>query len=171
MKWWLIVCALAACGCLGLDGDSGSSEGGFDETRTLAQGYTPCNDGPDPTTGVVCTPNQYCGWQKYAWCFTGCLSDDNCSTEQICSKKVDHDVGRCIAWDDVAPAELNLEPGYTECGDQRIPDSFAVCQPSQHCQSYRYGICAPGCLSEDNCTENQTCQKTDDNTGICVAIE
>lgn len=142
----------------------------FDQTRQLAQGYTPCNDAPDATEGVICTPNQYCGDQQLAWCFTGCLSDDNCSTEQICSKRPGRDVGTCIAWEDAQPIYDELEPGYTTCGDERVPSAFEICQPSQHCYSHRTGECAEGCLSEDNCTENQDCVKAPgENRGVCVA--
>ncbi len=161
-----LLCGLLfVCGCIGLDQDGYEHQDG----RSLAQGYTPCNDAPgDDPEGVICSPNQYCGDQKLNWCFRGCLSEDNCSTEQICSKKPGQNVGQCLAWDDVAPVQRDLDPGYTACGDERIPVAFEICQPSQYCASYRDGRCYAGCLSEDNCTENQTCEKeVGSNAGVC----
>lgn len=161
---WLALATLLPA-CVLVDDD------GFDDRRTLAQGYTPCNDAPLPTDGVICAPNQYCADQKLNWCFRGCLSDDNCSSEQICSKGHGDDVGTCITWDDARPIYDDLEPGYTKCGDERIPADFAICQPSQYCAIYREGSCASGCLSEDNCTENQQCIKQPgENVGVCDHI-
>ncbi len=166
MRNYFLLSALAfVCGCIGLDDDGYNHQDG----RALAQGYTPCNDAPGANPeGVICSPNQYCGDQKMNWCFRGCLSDDNCSDEQICSKKPGNNVGSCLTWEDIQPVQRDLDPGYTACGDERIPVAFEICQPSQHCESYRDGRCVSGCLSEDNCTENQTCQKDEGkNTGVC----
>ena len=57
MRWMLAVLVLVVASC------------GPDEERPLAQGWTPCNDAPDPTSGVVCSPNQYCASQQHNWCY------------------------------------------------------------------------------------------------------
>ena len=138
--------------------------------RTLAAGYTPCNDAPNPESGVVCHPNQYCADQKRNWCFQGCLSDDNCSLEQICVKKPSFSTGDCMAIDDLPEESPELEPGYTECGDSSLPSNYSICHPSQYCYSHRYGDCSSGCLSELNCTGRQDCIKEPgENTGVCMS--
>ncbi len=142
----------------------------YDDDTRLARGYTPCNDLPNPENGVICHPNQYCASQKNGWCHTGCLSDDNCSHEQVCAKNSGQNWGTCT---DLAtfPAvdEEDLDPGYTACGNPQTPARFEICQPSQHCGSWTFGDCWSGCLSEDNCTENQDCAKSPgENVGVCV---
>lgn len=57
--------------------------------------------------------------------------------------------------------------GITPCGN--FPDQVAKsCQASQYCQDEGFSKCAAGCLSDNNCTENQTCIKTGGaNEGTC----
>lgn len=163
MKRWLagglVLMFLGACGSMG-----------DREDRTLAQGYTPCNDFPDPESGVICHPNQYCASQNLNWCHTGCLSDDNCSHEQICVKSHAADTGRCTDVETLPDPDPDLDPGYTQCGDPTDPLHYSICQPSQYCYSAYFGDCSGGCLSEDNCTERQLCEKQPgENLGVCVA--
>lgn len=136
----------------------------------LAQGYTPCNDYPDPTYGVICHPNQYCGHQGMGWCFRGCLSEDNCTENQVCVKD-GRDVGTCISEEEYAARNRgeDLDPGFTACGDP-ASSRFSICQPGQYCASAYWGSCELGCLSEVNCTENQICEKdAGEHLGICIS--
>lgn len=57
--------------------------------------------------------------------------------------------------------------GITPCGN--FPDQVAKsCQASQYCQDEGFSKCAAGCLSDNNCTENQTCIKAGGaNEGTC----
>lgn len=153
---------LMSCGVLASDSERTRSE-------PLAQGYTPCNELPGERDGVICHPNQYCQDPELEWCFSGCLSDDNCSHEQLCVKNKGANVGNCIAADELPDREPDLEPGYTQCGDPTTPARYQICQPSQHCGDYGFGHCFAGCLSEYNCTEQQVCEKQPgENVGVCV---
>ncbi|WP_230467531.1 hypothetical protein [Lujinxingia vulgaris] len=156
---------LSSCGPL-FDGEPGPG----DERRTLAQGYTPCNDFPEPSRGVICHPSQYCSSQILSICHNGCLSQDNCSHEQFCLKTGSQRVGTCVdhaTYEDRRRGE-DLEPGYTACGDPDNPSRFAICHPSQYCSSDYFGQCSSGCLSEHNCTELQVCIKeAGENVGTC----
>lgn len=159
-KWIVGVMVLTITGC------------GFmeeRESRTLAAGYTPCNDAPNPEDGVICHPNQYCASQKHNWCYTGCLSDDNCSHEQICVKSHSNNYGACMEAATLPDPNPDLKPGYTQCGDPYDPHYYEICQPSQYCYSSFLGDCSGGCLSEENCTDNQICAKeAGENVGVCV---
>ncbi len=162
----LALLTIFAVACVEMDDDTGHLE-----SRTLAQGYTPCNDFPNPESGVICHPNQYCAHQQNNWCHTGCLSNDNCSHDQLCVKNHGN-IGECVAIDSMPDPNPVLEPGYTQCGDPAKPKRYAICQPSQYCYSDYFGDCSLGCLSEDNCTENQRCEKPEgENVGVCAAVE
>lgn len=51
--------------------------------------------------------------------------------------------------------------GFTECGG-------VTCQPGQYCVDSRFDDCQPGCTSDVNCAENQSCQDPDFfNVGVC----
>lgn len=158
---------VAGCGDL-FEGEFGPGQ----ESRTLAQGYTPCSDYPNPTHGVICHPSQYCSSQNLGICHTGCLSQDNCSHEQFCLKTDNQRVGTCIDHETYEARRTgeDLDPGYTACGDPDTPSRFSVCHPSQHCSSDYFGQCSAGCLSEHNCTELQECVKASgENLGTCRA--
>ncbi|MBA2663570.1 MAG: hypothetical protein H0U74_14875 [Bradymonadaceae bacterium] len=142
------------------------------EDRKLAQGYTPCNDFPNPTYGVICHPNQYCGSQRFGTCYTGCLSDDNCTDEQACYKSSGQNLGTCTsrALLEARRTGENLDPGYTSCGDPLNASRFAICHPGQYCSSDYFGSCTLGCLSELNCTERQDCVKAPTkHVGACTS--
>lgn len=161
----LLALLLSGCGPF-FDADPGPG----DERRALAQGYTPCNDFPDPSRGVICHPSQYCSSQILSICHNGCLSQDNCSHEQFCLKTGSERVGTCVdhaTYEERRRGE-DLEPGYTACGDPDSPSRFAICHPSQYCSSDYFGQCSGGCLSEHNCTELQVCIKeAGENVGTC----
>ena len=144
------------------------------EDRKLAQGYTPCNDFPDPTNGVICHPNQYCSSQRLGICHTGCLSEDNCSEEQTCVKQSNRSIGTCLSREEQESRRTgeDLDPGYTACGDDNNPSRFQICHPNQYCYSDYFGSCSLGCLSEHNCTEQQRCVKQPgEHIGVCQAVE
>ncbi len=51
--------------------------------------------------------------------------------------------------------------GATTCGT-------ASCAAGQYCADSRVSNCTPGCLSDQNCADNQTCSKTGADIGACV---
>lgn len=162
-RWLMIVLALTFSAC-GLVVDR--------ESRVLAAGYTPCNDFPDPTDGVVCHPNQYCASQKNQWCSTGCLSDDNCSLEQICVKSHSQNSGQCMAIDTLPDPDPDLSPGQTQCGDPTDPNHYEICEPSHYCYSYYFGDCSRGCASDANCPLYELCIKPKgESIGACERVE
>jgi hypothetical protein len=62
------------------------------------------------------------------------------------------------------------EQGYTECGDFLAGGVFEenYCQPGTHCVDPTFSECAEGCLSNENCAEDQRCVKRDGtNVGTC----
>lgn len=152
------------------ESSSGQSSATGERPTQLAPGYTPCNDYPNPTYGVICHPNQYCGNQSFGRCYTGCLSEDNCTENQACVKN-GRSIGTCISNDELeGRAEgQELDEGYTACGNPGTT-RYSVCHPGQYCSSSYWGDCSLGCLSERNCTENQYCEKQSGaHVGICTA--
>ncbi len=60
--------------------------------------------------------------------------------------------------------------GYTECGDFLAPSDkdYNWCPPGQYCADPTFSECISGCLSNENCAEDQRCIKADgDNVGTC----
>lgn len=90
----LLVFSVAIAGCGELVDPIGP--GGGDDDRRLAQGFTPCGDFlAPPGEKVICHPNQYCADATFSDCATGCLSEYNCTENQICVKEPGEDVGSC----------------------------------------------------------------------------
>lgn len=55
----------------------------------------------------------------------------------------------------------NNEPrGFTSCGQ-------VTCQPGQYCYDEIFDDCRNGCLSDLNCTDNQVCDKSGTDVGVC----
>lgn len=159
-----LAAAVAVAGC----GELVDLPTGERDSKRLAPGYTPCGDEPNQTHGVICHPNQYCSDQFFATCSTGCLSEDNCTEEQTCYKEDGEDVGTCVDNDDLEDGEIDdgLDPGYTSCGDGY---SETTCHPNQYCADDDWGDCELGCLSGENCTDDQRCEKeSGEDVGTCV---
>lgn len=56
--------------------------------------------------------------------------------------------------------------GYTACGD--FGGSPVECQPGQYCSDTTFSDCTPGCTSDQNCDDAQTCVKpTGESVGDC----
>jgi hypothetical protein len=63
---------------------------------------------------------------------------------------------------DTATASEDEDRGFTSCG------GFQECQPGQYCYDDTFGECLSGCLSNENCAFDQTCDKVPgDNVGTC----
>lgn len=62
------------------------------------------------------------------------------------------------------------QSGVTACGS--FPDNQAKsCQAGQYCSDERISRCQDGCLSDNNCAGNQTCDKSGgSNTGTCLNV-
>lgn len=78
-------------------------ESGYDEETTYAahtySGYTECGNfmagfGDDNE----CQPGSYCADATFSRCAPGCLSDQNCSPEQVCVKATGRNKGTCQAY-------------------------------------------------------------------------
>ena len=62
-------------------------------------GYTTCGDFFAPGNGVnQCQPGSYCSNATFSQCTPGCLSDQNCSSEQVCQKHPGQPTGTCQAY-------------------------------------------------------------------------
>lgn len=67
------------------------------DDRRLAQGFTPCGDFLAPWGQTNhCNPNQYCADVTFSTCTLGCLSEFNCTRNQVCVKDWGEDVGSCV---------------------------------------------------------------------------
>lgn len=88
----LLLALFALTGC----GEFDDAITGADDDRHLAQGFTPCGDFlAPPGERVICNPNQYCSDATFSECTTGCLSEYNCTENQVCVKEDGADVGSC----------------------------------------------------------------------------
>lgn len=57
--------------------------------------------------------------------------------------------------------------GFTACGE--FPSGPVECQPGQYCADATFSRCEPGCTSDVNCAESQTCVKASgESVGDCV---
>lgn len=78
-----------ALGCGGdgaSDGDDGAgNSGGSGGGTTARTGTTEC-------AGLTCSAGQYC---DNLLCINGCLSDDNCTSTQVCEKPPGDNEGSC----------------------------------------------------------------------------
>ena len=70
------------------------------------------------------------------------------------------------------PATHHGYSGYTECGDFFAPaGDVNTCQPGSFCSDATFSKCAPGCLSDQNCSPEQVCVKQHArNRGTCQAM-
>lgn len=79
--------------------DHGEVEYVEEETTSYAHsysGYTTCGDFFAPGRGVnQCHPGSYCSNATFSKCTPGCLSDQNCSQEQVCQKHPGQPTGTC----------------------------------------------------------------------------
>jgi hypothetical protein len=61
-------------------------------------GYTECGDFFAPDGDVnTCQPGSFCTNPTFSTCSPGCLSDQNCSGEQLCVKDAGRNRGTCQA--------------------------------------------------------------------------
>ena len=59
----------------------------------MGDGVSDCT--PPGLEAVVCQAGQYCADSVFGQCENGCLSNDNCTSEQVCEKAEGMDVGTC----------------------------------------------------------------------------
>lgn len=95
----------------GSSDDAASADGTNSGNDSNATGGGPLGDGvtdctPPGLDQVVCQAGQYCEDQVLAICTNGCLSNDNCTSEQSCEKGAGEDVGSC---QNVGPGGPTLE--------------------------------------------------------------
>jgi hypothetical protein len=71
----------------------------------------------------------------------------------------------CLIIDQTGGEEMSR--GYNECGDFGA-DGTVYCQPGEYCEDPTFSDCKPGCLSNENCAEDQRCVKSDGRqVGAC----
>lgn len=114
----LLLGAFAFAGSLACGGDDGetsdgdgtestsASTGGTGETGT-ADGVTDCT--PPGLDEVVCQAGQYCADSVLGQCENGCLSNDNCTSEQVCDKADGENVGSCQNTEDTGSGPTEEE--------------------------------------------------------------
>ncbi len=81
-----------------------ATNGGNDTGGDLGDGVTDCSS--QGFGEVVCQAGQYCEDSVLSICTNGCLSNDNCTSEQTCEKGAGEDVGSC---QNVGPGGPSLE--------------------------------------------------------------
>jgi len=133
--------------------------GGADSSN-LRSGVTVCG-----SAAVTCQAGQYCSDARFAECSVGCLSNDNCASDQTCVAAVGSSVGSCTLPSNTPtmPGSMQPHPGSTPaqgCGDNICTDAERnTCRPDCGnlldtalgiCDSYDFFACfGPG--------ELQTC--------------
>jgi len=78
------------------NGDGASASASASDTngsQGLGDGVTDCSSGA--FGDVVCQAGQYCDDMVLSICENGCLSNDNCTSDQTCEKASGEDVGSC----------------------------------------------------------------------------
>lgn len=158
----------------------------------LATAFLPaaCADGEDldPQIGrtecgsfggdtVLCEAGYHCADPSFSQCEPGCTTDRNCVANQECVKAAQQTVGTC---DEIgggsggstsstgsSMGSCDAAPGYTSCSFSSLTEN--CCQPGQYCEDASFEDCAIGCLSQENCTEDQTCDLTGGPPGTCVS--
>ncbi len=77
----------------------------------------------------------------------------------------------CLVFGDGPLLGNEPEQGYTECGDFLAdPGQDILCPPGQYCDDPIFSACADGCLSNENCADDQRCVKADGTqVGSCQA--
>lgn len=134
------------------DGDSSGSGSGGD-----SEGTTPCGMFGDEA--VSCPPGQYCADSVLSMCENGCLSNENCASDQTCEKADGEDVGTCQNND----ATTTGAEGPTE---EEFCDKLLICDMSgtmEQCSIVYAGtnVECHQCIIDGNCG--------DINDGSCDA--
>lgn len=151
-----------AAGLVACSSDAGSSSGGSSQgsdsgapaasgtgAAASPRGVTSCGSFPD-NQPKRCQAGQYCADERVSRCETGCLSDDNCASNQTCDKSSGGSVGACL---NTAPATT------TSCAD--------LCKKAKACSpQLDTAQCEGGCigLTEDckACVVRQPCTASRD---------
>lgn len=77
----------------------------------------------------------------------------------------------CLVFNEGPLLGNSPEQGYTECGDFLAdPGEDILCPPGRYCEDPTFSECVDGCLSNENCAEDQRCVKADGKQiGSCQA--
>ncbi len=78
------------------------------------------------TTGKVCQAGQYCSDETFGYCSAGCLSNNNCSSEQECIKPAGQNEGTC-------QSGVHGTAGGAGGGGGSSPDCTAFCSRMTTC--------------------------------------
>jgi len=62
-------------------------------------------------------------------------------------------------------SNTNSNNGETACGE------FTTCTAGRYCIDEVFGFCETGCLSNENCADDQVCDLDDASPGMCVNLE
>ena len=144
--------ALFAVACGGAE-RTAAPDPGNSNSSTQTRGFTSCG-------GVTCQPGQYCHDERFADCWNGCLSDLNCTDNQVCDK-ASSDEGVC---QNVTPPNNNNTNTVTD----EIARCKAACSDAQACGLLDVATtveCTAACgvLSDPqakalaDCVDNQGC--------------
>jgi len=134
-------------------GDTGETSTGGD-TGGMGDGVTDCT--PPGLETVVCQAGQYCADAVFGECQNGCLSNDNCTSEQVCEKAGGMNVGSCQNTGSDGPTEeefctklLACDPSGTaeECSQAYAGTNEAChqCIVDANCGDILDGSCDEDC--------------------------
>jgi hypothetical protein len=159
--WWLCLAiglSIAACDGSDKDDDGGGSNsngGSGDDSDSsddggipTGNGVTPCGNFPDEMP-KSCQAGQYCVDEILSDCSNGCLSDTNCTDDQLCVKESGEDVGSC-----------QTEGTATTC--EAVCEKLQACDPSvtdTQCNQFCSGVndACRACVVEANCGDDEAC--------------
>jgi hypothetical protein len=136
---------LAACG---------ESKEPDEEKPGTTRGYSDC--GSNSGSLVRCQPGQYCSDSVLSLCNSGCLTDNNCSSNQVCEKQGGNNVGTCQNTSTAACSASQPCPGGQTCVN-------GVCQ-AQSAQ------CTPRPDGLDGCDNLSLCIASGPQTAACVSF-
>ncbi|MDI1450158.1 hypothetical protein [Polyangium sp. 6x1] len=98
---------------LALGAFGGGCQSSSSETPQKGPGYTECGD-------VTCSPGQHCEQPSVSICEEGCLTDENCPTQQICDPNAST-FRQCIGSSTTNPPPDSLAACKAAC------DHFQTC--------------------------------------------
>lgn len=117
-----------------------------DTTEPGTGGQTQC--GPDPSFSVTCQAGQYCANQDLRDCQNGCLSNQNCASDQTCIIPTGESVGAC---------QNNTNPTPTGATRDEFCGRLQACDPANYsdafCDNFYAGTNAEchNCIAGANC--------------------
>ena len=132
-------------------GDNGGGDnGGGDNGGSDNAGQTPCGNFPE-FEDKFCQAGQYCKDMTFSECASGCLSDNNCASNQTCAKENGEQVGVC-----------QNKPMMVDGECEAVCTKMKACDPTitnETCNQFCAGVSSAcrACVADANCADPEAC--------------